>query len=95
MGVDRDNCLKVGELIGIKIFTNEFVAYSRLAKFITNAKNLTWYEGLTNSSNLTFRGVDYYDLTGSWETRDGDIYLRDLNVTLEGGTMTVCGDDCC
>ncbi|KAL5006941.1 hypothetical protein ScPMuIL_015747 [Solemya velum] len=88
MGVDRDNCLKVGELIGIKIFTNEFVAYSRLAKFITNAKNLTWYEGLTNSSNLTFRGVDYYDLTGSWETRDGDIYLRDLNVTLEGGTMT-------
>jgi len=89
MGVDSQDCFKVGELIGIKTFINEFVAYLDLSIYINNVKNITWYEGLTNSTNLTFWGADSNNLTGKWEHRNGDIFLYDLNVTLEKGILTV------
>lgn len=38
MGVDWDDCGIVGELLGIKTFANEFIAYSDLSVFIKNAK---------------------------------------------------------
>ncbi|XP_070541501.1 solute carrier family 28 member 3-like [Ptychodera flava] len=36
MGVDSEDCHIVAELVGIKTFLNEFVAYSRLAEYIKN-----------------------------------------------------------
>ncbi|KAL5006943.1 hypothetical protein ScPMuIL_015749 [Solemya velum] len=88
LGVDYDDCGKVGELIGVKTFINEFVAYTDLSVYINNVKNITWYEGLGNGTNLTFWGADSNNLTGKWEIIDGDVYLRDLNVTLERGIMS-------
>ncbi|XP_028414649.1 solute carrier family 28 member 3-like isoform X2 [Dendronephthya gigantea] len=38
MGVDWDDCGIVGELLGIKTFANEFIAYSDLSVYIENAK---------------------------------------------------------
>ncbi|KAL5007459.1 hypothetical protein ScPMuIL_016265 [Solemya velum] len=88
LGVDYDDCGKVGELIGVKTFINEFVAYTDLSVYINNVKNITWYEGLGNGTDLTFWGADSNNLTGEWEIIDGDVYLRDLNVTLERGIMS-------
>ena len=36
MGVDIEDCRHVAELIGIKSFINEFVAYDRLTVYIHN-----------------------------------------------------------
>ena len=36
MGVDSEDLHKMGELIGTKIFLNEFYAYAELSKYIEN-----------------------------------------------------------
>ena len=36
MGVEWDDSFEVAELLGVKTFLNEFVAYERLAKLIEN-----------------------------------------------------------
>ena len=38
MGVDWEDCGPVGELLGIKTFANEFIAYADLSTYIDNAK---------------------------------------------------------
>ncbi|KAJ8314278.1 hypothetical protein KUTeg_008839 [Tegillarca granosa] len=85
MGVEMVDCRKVAELIGVKTFVNEFVAYTELSVYINNQKNLTWYEGLvnttSNSTNLTY--------TGAWYYNKGDIVYNDLNITLVGGLLQV------
>lgn len=84
MGVAPSDCRRVGELIGIKTFINEMVAYKHLGVFITNKKNLTWYEGLVNSTNSS-SVVGY---TGDWTYNlNGDILYTDLNITLVGGIL--------
>jgi len=40
IGVQSADCRKVAELIGIKTFLSEFIAYSDLRKLITNRENL-------------------------------------------------------
>ena len=62
-------------MVGIKTFINEFVAYTELAKYIDNRKNLTWYEGLANTTN---------NATG--EMYSGD-WFRDGNDILYTGTL--------
>lgn len=80
MGVETIDCRKVAELVGIKTFINEFVAYTALAKYINNQKNLTWYEGLYNTTV-------YND---TWHYQGGDIVYKYLNITLENGVLQVC-----
>lgn len=79
MGVDLVDCRRVAELIGIKTFINEFVAYTVLAKYIDNQNNLTWYENQYNSS--TFNTTWHYD--------GGDIVYDFQNITLEKGILQV------
>ena len=74
MGVAFDDCRKVGELIGIKIFLNEFVAYTDLGVIIDNSEEFKEY-GTTN---------------GTWTEVNGNIYLEATNRTLIGGVMEVC-----
>lgn len=38
MGVEWDDAFKVGQLLGVKTFLNEFVAYEKLAVLIKNRK---------------------------------------------------------
>ena len=40
MGVETDDCRRVAELIGLKTFLNEFVAYDELGKLITCVTSL-------------------------------------------------------
>ncbi|RUS85361.1 hypothetical protein EGW08_006904, partial [Elysia chlorotica] len=78
MGVDYQDCRVVAELLGIKTFLNEFVAYVTLSKYINNKLALEEY--LANATkNVTG------NLTGLWAHRDGDIYLFDTNTTLTDG----------
>ena len=39
MGVEAADCLKVGELLGLRMVTNEFVAYERMAEWIVARLN--------------------------------------------------------
>lgn len=39
MGIPLDECLTVGELIGTKLFLNEFIAYEKLSKLKNNRLN--------------------------------------------------------
>ena len=41
MGVEWADCGIVGELIGIKSFLNEFLAYGELSTYLDNRKNCT------------------------------------------------------
>lgn len=41
MGVDWADCGIVGELIGIKTFLNEFLAYGELSTYLNNRKSCT------------------------------------------------------
>ncbi|KAK7108522.1 solute carrier family 28 member 3-like [Littorina saxatilis] len=81
MGVDEEDLLKMGELIGIKTFLNEFVAYSHLSVFINNRKTFNTYK-----RNFTL-GLPT-NPTGSWSFVDGGIFLADINQTLAKGVMT-------
>ena len=76
MGVDAKNCRKVAELIGIKTFLNEFIAYTTLGELVDNRIKFEQYTSL-------------YNTTDSWTDVGGDIYLKDWNQTLIGGIMTV------
>lgn len=77
MGVDVVDCRRVAELIGIKTFINEFVAYTALAKYIDNQNNLTWYENKYNST--------MYNTT--WHYDGADIVYDLRNITLEKGIL--------
>ncbi|XP_071478847.1 solute carrier family 28 member 3-like [Diadema antillarum] len=59
MGVEWSDCRKVAELIGIKTFVNEFVAYDELAKLIENREN-----GLEPSLSLRSEVIATYALCG-------------------------------
>lgn len=81
MGVDYKDCRVVAELLGIKTFLNEFVAYVTLSKYIKNKLALEEY--LMNATkNVTG------NLTGLWEHRAGDIYLFDTDTTLKEGLIS-------
>ncbi|KAK7109406.1 hypothetical protein V1264_013453 [Littorina saxatilis] len=76
MGVDERDCRRVAQLIGYKIFTNEFVAYIHMGDLLKN--RVTFYEYTnTYGDNATV-------------TNDGlDIILPQMNNTvLEGGYIT-------
>ena len=45
MGVELADCRPVAQLIGIKTFFNEFIAYERLSQFILNSRTLDSYNG--------------------------------------------------
>lgn len=76
IGVNPTDCRRVAELIGIKIFVNEFIAYQALSVYINNQKNLTWYESQFNST-----------LNSTWHYNGNDIIYDHLNITLEDGIL--------
>ncbi|KAK7110215.1 uncharacterized transporter HI_0519-like [Littorina saxatilis] len=81
MGVDGEDGLKMGELIGTKTFLNEFVAYTELSVYINNRKTLNTY-----LRNFTL-GLPT-NPTGNYSFVDGGVFLADINQTLAKGLMT-------
>ncbi|KAL8560386.1 hypothetical protein ACOMHN_006117 [Nucella lapillus] len=78
MGVDKEDVLKLGELIGTKTFLNEFYAYTELAVYIKNRKIFDEY-----LANHTL-GLN----SGSWEYIGQNIYLNDIGESLLKGLMS-------
>ncbi|XP_060073867.1 solute carrier family 28 member 3-like [Ylistrum balloti] len=81
------DCRKVAELIGIKTFLNEFVAYGELSVYVNNAKNLTWYEGLNGTTTVTKMWGEV-NHTGAWHYDKWDIVYEDMNITLTKGILS-------
>ena len=75
MGTDTGDCGKVAELLGIKTFLNEFVAYIHLKDLIANRHTLTNYTHFYNSS--------------TWHWEKEDIILDMTGETLKGGILSV------
>ncbi|XP_062608441.1 solute carrier family 28 member 3-like [Saccostrea cucullata] len=75
MGTDIPDCRRVAELIGIKTFTNEFVAYAELSHLIANKKTFMLYTAHWNSSS-------------AWFYKGEDIFLPYSNQTLKNGIIS-------
>ena len=75
MGIEKDDCHKVGELIGIKTFLNEFLAYTDLSKWISNTADF--------AAHAAANGTCIFN--------EDDIYLVERNQTLIRGILSVSG----
>ncbi|RUS69890.1 hypothetical protein EGW08_022348 [Elysia chlorotica] len=75
MGTEPADCRKVAELVGVKTFTNEFVAYEKLAILL---KNRQVFEAYEKNSNYT----------GQWEYSGHDINLTATGQILEKGLLS-------
>ncbi len=101
MGVEAADCLKVGELLGLRIVTNEMVAYERMAEWIgegstvhLNARSqviLTY--ALCGFANFSSIGIQIGGIGGMAPSRRTDLAQLGLRAML-GGTlacfMTAC-----
>nr|KAG5693766.1 hypothetical protein BaRGS_032450 [Batillaria attramentaria] len=77
MGTEPRDCRRIAELVGIKTFTNEFIAYASLQKLLVNGQDWANY---TTLYNISEPGMVEYD--------GDDILLLQWNKTLEKGVMT-------
>ncbi|XP_045170393.2 solute carrier family 28 member 3-like [Mercenaria mercenaria] len=75
MGIETSDCRKVAELIGVKTFTNEFVAYSRLKDLIANRHSLENYTSVYNTSD--------------WYWNDDNVVFNITGEVLKGGVITI------
>ncbi|GFO44649.1 sodium/nucleoside cotransporter [Plakobranchus ocellatus] len=73
MGTKTDDCRRVAELVGVKTFTNEFIAYEQLAKLLDNRKTFDLY-------------VEQHP--GNWTQSGDDIFLAATNQTLAKGILS-------
>ncbi|KAK3578737.1 hypothetical protein CHS0354_010118 [Potamilus streckersoni] len=76
MGTAPEDSRKVAEMIGIKTFTNEFIAYGVLSDLISNRHKLENY-------------TTFFNGTGLWSWRGDNILLGITNQTLKGGVISV------
>ena len=76
MGTYPEDCRRVAKLVGIKTFTNEFIAYKGLKEFLDNKERWRNY-------------TQTYNSTGDWYWRDQDAFLVKTNETLVGGFLSV------
>lgn len=74
MGVETSDCRKVAELIGVKTFTNEFIAYTNLKVLLQNRRDLMNY-------------TDFYNTT-DWYWQNEHVVLNMTGQVLEGGFIS-------
>ncbi|PIK49129.1 putative solute carrier family 28 member 3-like [Apostichopus japonicus] len=104
MGVEVKDCRIVAELLGYKTFLNEFVAYGKLAEYITNRQNesgdymsirseiIATY-ALCGFSNFSSIGIQLGGLTPMAPERRGDLASVALRALIAGSIacfMTAC-----
>ena len=77
MGVDEQDCRRVAQLIGYKIFTNEFVAYIHMGELLENRKTFWNYTSVFGAdAPVIHDGLDI-------------VLPRWNNTVLEGGFLSV------
>jgi hypothetical protein len=87
MGANPKHCRQLAQLIGIKTFTNEFIAYQRLGIMLDNTKihsNYTQFHGI---ANLTQGHPKYDAAVNFWY--DDIIHVHDNSRRLEHGILDV------
>lgn len=75
MGIETKDCGKVAEMIGVKTFLNEFIAYAQLKDLIGNRKSLANYTTFFN--------------TTQWHWDSDNVVLDLTGDVLKGGVMSV------
>nr|AKN21616.1 slc28a-1 [Schmidtea mediterranea] len=89
MGVYIQDCRKIAELMGIKTFLNEFIAYERLGILINNRKI---YDSLNKTLEKTIVQNDdifiYYQ-NGTNTTLTGGVLMQNRSVVI--ATYALCG----
>lgn len=70
MGVPWEDSDIVAELLGVKTFLNEFVAYTRLAEIIKNRTKMTGLRTISVSRNV------YSKLSTGFILKGNDLYLK-------------------
>ena len=101
LGIPWDECLKAGELLGLKMVANEFIAYERLSAWMKPGSGVTLSDrsemlltyALCGFSNFGSIGIQIGGLGAMAPQRQGDFARLGLRAML-GGTlasfMTAC-----
>ncbi|KAL3832121.1 hypothetical protein ACJMK2_024009 [Sinanodonta woodiana] len=76
MGTAPEDSRKVAALLGIKTFTNEFIAYGVLKDYIANRHKIENY-------------TQFFNGTGTWSWKGENIVLDLTKETLKGGVMSI------
>ena len=94
IGIERADCMAAGELMGLKMATNEFVAYSRLGEWanpesavqISERSRIILTYALCGFANFSSIGIQLGGIGGIAPNRQGDLARLGLRAML-GGTM--------
>jgi concentrative nucleoside transporter, CNT family len=101
MGVESADCLKVGELLGLRMVTNELVAYQKMAAWIgegsaveiSDRTQVILTYALCGFANFSSIGIQIGGIGGMAPSRRTDLAELGLRAML-GGTlacfMTAC-----
>ena len=96
MGIEWKDCLKGGELLGLKMALNEVIAYGELAKSkneLTERSFVILTYALCGFSNFSSIAIQIGGLGGMAEERKGDIARLGLRAML-GGMLSCCLTAC-
>jgi len=101
MGIEWKDCFRAGELLGLKMATNEFVAYARLSEWqqpdsaieLTDRTKTILTYALCGFANFSSIGIQLGGIGGIAPNRSGDLAKLGFRAML-GGTlaafMTAC-----
>jgi CNT family concentrative nucleoside transporter len=101
MGIDWKDCVPAGELLGLKMATNEFVAYGRLVQWMEPASAVKLSDetrqiltfALCGFANFSSIGIQLGGIGGMAPERRGDLARLGLRAML-GGTLVAFINAC-
>ena len=101
MGIEWKDCMPAGELLGIKMFANEFVAYDKLGRMlkddsavqISQRSEYILTYALSGFSNFGAIGIQIGGIGGIAPTRTSDLAQLGVRAML-GGTLVCCMTAC-
>ena len=92
MGIEPNDCLKAGELLGIRMISNEFISYVTLGEWIQQNKEISQRSqvlltyALCGFANFGSIGVQIGGIGGASPERQADLARLGLRAML-GGTL--------
>lgn len=101
IGIERADCMSAGELMGLKMATNEFVAYGRLSDWakpesvvqISERSRIILTYALCGFANFSSIGIQLGGIGGIAPNRRGDLARLGLRAML-GGTLAAFMTGC-
>lgn len=101
MGIEWNDCLPAGELLGLKMAANEFVAYAQLGEWLKPESDVQMSQrsvmiltyALCGFSNFGAIGIQIGGIGGLAPTRTSDLAQLGLRAML-GGTLACCMTAC-